>query len=251
MASSEMDSDLINPNTTSSLVSKSVLEGDTNTMVSQDEKETTVPRNSDHGDRLTNLPSITPQPIELREALSSACSDVSYEIRRCEIPPASEMEPVEKFVVNAMRSQRISSWGGGDMGTTTEPPDPSHVEGYKVIIASLKQPSDPITLRKLLLALRTAGHGSVLNDLALGKDHEKLVHFIIRFNPTAPPNKYEELFTGNLEEMLKVYEDYSLCDAHFNLLLSMVSAKSTHVLPILSSIWKFLTKYGPIQDEMM
>jgi hypothetical protein len=192
---------------------------------------------------------VTPQSRESRDYASetSALDDTAtlqarYELPRYETPLPAEMEPIEKFVVNAMRSQEP----GGEQA-----PDPSHVEGYRAIIASLKRPSDPPTLRKLLIALRTAGNGAVLNHLALGSYHAQLVHLIIRFNPTSAPLNYEEIFTGDHEAMLQVYEDYSLCDAHFHLLLAMVSAKSTHVLPILSAVWKNLTRFGPILDDKM
>lgn len=207
--------------------------------------------------RVTSYPAVTPQPKETRDRMSISTPDdaaslqARYEVPKCKSPPAAEMEPIERFVVNAMRSQEPvvpnSTSDGGQHS-----PDPSHVEGYRAIIGSLKRPSDPPTLRKLLVALRTAGNGSVLNQLALGNNHAQMVHMIVRFNPTAPPRNYEEIFTGDDHDaMLQVYEDYSLCDAHFHLLLAMVSAKSTHMLPILSAVWKILTRYGPIQDEKM
>ncbi|KAL3893175.1 MAG: hypothetical protein SGARI_008335, partial [Bacillariaceae sp.] len=153
------------------------------------------------------------------------------------------MEPIEKFVVNSMQSQ-------GNQADALDD-HPSHMEGYRAIITSFKRPSDPLTLHKLLIALRTAGAGSILNQLALSSHHSQLVHLIIRFDPTTAPANYEEIFVadGDHDAMLAVYRDYSLCDAHFHLLLAMVSAKSTHVLPVLSAIWRILTKFGAIQDE--
>ena len=196
-----------------------------------------------------SYPAVTPQSKELRDRTSvlndsAASLESRYELPRCEAPPAAEMEPIEKFVVNAMLSQ--------EPGGSEQSRDPSHAEGYREIISALKRPSDPPILRKLLLALRTAGTGSVLNQLALGSNHAQLVHFIIRFNPTSAPINYEEIFAGDDHDAkLKVYEDYSLCDAHFHLLLAMVSAKSTHVQPVLAAVWKILTKFGPIEDEKM
>ena len=199
-----------------------------------------------------SYPAVTPQPKGVRGDMSAkfaalgdavAPLESRYELPRCMPPPAAEMEPIEKFVVNAMQSQEP---GGG------QAPDPSHEAGYRAIISALKRPTDPPTLRKLLVALRTACNGALLNQLTLGSNHAQMVHCIIRFNPTSPPANYEEVFKeGDHEAMLKVYEDYSLCDTHFHLLLAMVSAKSTHVQPVLAAIWKILTKFGPIEDENM
>lgn len=167
-----------------------------------------------------------------------------YQIPKCKLPPAPEMAAIEKFVENAVLSQEPRNDG------TTNKVDPSHAEGYRAILKALKRPSDPSMICKVLLALRTAGHGSILNLLALTDKHAQLLHLVIRFVSTIPPT-LEEGTTGDPEAMLQVYKDYSLCDAHFNLLLAIVSAKSTHVVPILTAVWKLLTNYGPLTDEGM
>ncbi|KAG7346845.1 RNA polymerase I specific transcription initiation factor RRN3 [Nitzschia inconspicua] len=204
------------------------------------------------GDEENPVATVTPRAKEPRGRASSGESDlvVSYEIPRCEVPPQSEMDPIEKFVVNAIKSQEPTLTVESDSESIV-PPDPSHVQGYQAVINSFKRPNDPRLLLKLMIALRTAGNGSVLNQLALGNTHAQLVHLIIRFNPTRPPHNYQDIFVGDHEEMLKLYKDFSICDAHFHLLLAMVSAKSTHVLPILSATWKVLTKHGPIDDERL
>lgn len=167
-----------------------------------------------------------------------------YQIPKCKLPPAPEMAAIEKFVENAVLSQEPRNDG------TANKVDPSHVEGYRAILKALKRPSDPSMICKVLLALRTAGHGSILNLLALTDRHAQLLHLVIRFVSTIPPT-LDEGTTGDPEAMLQVYKDYSLCDAHFNLLLAIVSAKSTHVVPILTAVWKLLTNYGPLTDEGM
>jgi hypothetical protein len=204
----------------------------------------------DHRKEISILSAVTPEAEKLKETVSSP-GGVSYEIPRCDVPPTAEMDAIEKFVVNAIHSQESLSSPLNKESGNMDIPDSSHYEGYQAIISSFKRPSDPRLLVKLMIALRTAGNGSVLNQLVLGNTHAHLVHLIIRFNPTRPPHNYEDIFVGDREELLKVYQDYSLCDAHFHLLLAMVSAKSTHVLPILSATWKFLTRYGPIQDDKM
>ncbi len=165
-----------------------------------------------------------------------------YQIPKCKPPPAPEMAAIEKFVENAMQSQEPIIDG------RTNKPDPSHSEGYHAILKALKRPNDPTMICKVLLALRTAGHGSILNLLALKENHAQLLHLVIRFVSTIPP-AFDETMTGDPGTMFAVYKDYSLCDAHFNLLLAIVSAKSTHVVPILTAVWKLLTNYGPLQDE--
>ena len=167
-----------------------------------------------------------------------------YQIPKCKLPPAPEMAAIEKFVENAVLSQEPRKDG------MTNKLDPSHVEGYRAILKALKRPSDPSMICKVLLALRTAGHGSILNLLALTENHAQLLHLVIRFVSTIPPT-LDEGTSGDPEAILQVYKDYSLCDAHFNLLLAIVSAKSTHVVPILTAVWKLLTNYGPIADEGM
>ena len=167
-----------------------------------------------------------------------------YPIPKCKLPPVSEMAAIEKFVENAVQSQERRT------SETANKPEPSHLEGYKAILEALKRPNDPAMICKVLLALRTAGHGSILNMLALTDHHAQLLHLVIRFVSTIPPI-LDEAVTGDADAVLQVYKDYSLCDAHFNLLLAIVSARSTHVVPILNSVWKLLTNYGPLEDEKM
>lgn len=165
-----------------------------------------------------------------------------YQIPKCKLPPVEEMVAIEKFVENAVRSQ------DSRMDGRSNTPDPTHFQGYNAIIKALKQPNDPTMIWKVLLALRTAGQGVILNLLALTDNHTQLLHLIIRFVSTIPPT-FDAAVTGDPSSMLQVYRDYSLCDAHFNLLLAIVSAKSTHVVPILTALWKLLTNYGPLEDE--
>eukprot|EP00536_Pseudo-nitzschia_multiseries_P017647 jgi/Psemu1/293144/fgenesh1_pg.1700_\ len=165
-----------------------------------------------------------------------------YRVPKCKLPPAAEMAAIDTFVVNAVRSQEPRN------PETSNPPDPAHVVAYKAILSALKRPSAPHTVYKVLLALRTAGHGSILSLLALRDNHAQLLHLVIRFVSTIPP-AFDEPVTEDPSLLLQVYEDYSLCDAHFNLLLAIVSAKSTHVVPVLTAVWKLLTNFGPLADE--
>ena len=167
-----------------------------------------------------------------------------YQMSKCKLPPASEMAAIETFVANAFQSQEPRN-------DCTIKPDQAHSDAYRAILSALKRPNDPPMICKVLLALRTAGHGSVLNMLALKDNHAQLLHLVFRFVSTIPPNSFDETATGDPDMLLKVYEDYSLCDAHFNLLLAIVSAKSTHVVPILTAVWKLLTSYGALEDKVV
>lgn len=163
-----------------------------------------------------------------------------YELPKCAMPPPSEFASIETFVANAIQSQESPAPGALV--------DPAHGEGYKGLIMALKRPNDPPMLRKVLIALRTAGRGRVLNQLLLGGNHAELIHLIIRFASTQKPSSFGETASGDGAELLSVYDDNSLCDAHFHLLLAMVSAKSTNVVPVLSAVWKLLTAYGPLNE---
>lgn len=165
-----------------------------------------------------------------------------FAMPKSERPSSSEFAAIETFVVNAVQSQEPAAPGAIV--------DPSHVEGYRGIIMALKRPNDPAVLRKVLIALRTAGHGRVLNQLLTGDSHAQLIHLIIRFASTRRPSRLEEAASGDSTELLSVYDDHSLCDAHFQLLLAMVSAKSTNVVPVLRAVWKLLTAYGPVEESL-
>ena len=224
---------------------------------------------------------------------STSTSSMMYEIPKCITLPVEEIKPMETYLINSVRAyeQYTSSSSSTTTTTSSTSPtkstsssiDPNHLQGYRLIINSLKRPMDPPLLRKMFIALRTAGHGSVLNQIALLNNHAQLVHLIIRFQSTRKPkillleeeqnnnnsnnttmvdgsenntgnnnNNTTKTTTANPnEELLQVYNDYTIIDAHMNLLLAMVSAKSTHVVPVMSAIWKLLTRYGPIDDDAM
>jgi hypothetical protein len=203
------------------------------TLVEDTKKLATIESNTSKSiTEITNIP-VRSQDIE---------RTLLYGIPKCTMPAPSEFAAIETFVVNAVQSQEPPAPGVSV--------DPSHIEGYRGIIMALKRPNDPPMLRKVLIALRTAGHGRVLNQLLLGESHVQLIHLIIRFASTRKPNRFEETVSGDPVELLRVYDDYSLCDAHFQLLLAMVSAKSTNVVPVLRAVWKLLTSYGPVDESL-
>ena len=193
-----------------------------------------------------NDKSMTKQVVKPKMSSPVTSGERKNQYPKCsKLPPASEIAAIETFVTNAIQSQEPRNNG------TIQPSksNSAHSEAYRAILNALKRPNDPTMIWKVFLALRTAGHGSILNLLALKDNHAQLLHLIIRFVSTMPPNSFEETSVGSLDAKLQVYKDYSICDAHFNLLLAIVSAKSTHVVPILTAVWKLLTSYGPIGDE--
>jgi hypothetical protein len=202
---------------------------------------------------------ITPLSKENREgSVGFGAVGVDYsmfEIPNCVALPAEEVKSMETYLLNGMRAYERFTAVNNNSTTANDVAgsnqlDPSHLQGYQAMINSLKRPADPPLLRKLFITLRQSS--MVLNQLALGNDHAQFVHLIIKFQSTRKPHRFEEGPNDeDAEELLEVYDDYSLCDAHFSLLLSMVSAKSTHVVPILSAVWKLLTKFGPIEDDAM
>jgi hypothetical protein len=236
-----------------------------------------------------------------------------YDLPRCYMPSYDDLKSMETFVTNAflaheqnenLKRQRkaelssnskcVSDVAGhpspsasaedekATTTTTMNNVNPAHLQGYQGLIRILVRPDDPILLRRIFVALRTAGHGSVLQRLSLNEDHAKMSHLIFRFGSTRPSDQLikevleyrasvtmsssGEQETGGetapldltssdglpsqLVEKLKVYDDYSLCDAHFHLLLGIVSTRPTRSKPLLTAIWKLLTKV-PNQPEAL
>jgi hypothetical protein len=48
----------------------------------------------------------------------------------------------------------------------------------------------------------------------------------------------------DVEALTKVYDDCSILDAHLHLILALVSAKSTNLIPALSAVWKMLANHA-------
>lgn len=147
-----------------------------------------------------------------------------YVLPKCDLPSPSELEPIETFVSNAIQSQH------------DENADPTCVQGYRAIADYLRRPEDPAMLRMIIIALRTAGKGSTLYQMTSSHKHAMLTHLIFKFNSFEIPRKLKEAD----EEVLTPFRDYSMADAHFQLILALISAKSVNVVPAMTSIWKML-----------
>ena len=190
--------------------------------------------NSNAADTSSTISTALPTPSTKASSHTNVSEPISYTLPKCELPPMSELEPVEKFVINAIQSQH------------EENPNPAHVKGYRALADALRRPSDPVMLRNVLIALRTAGSGRALT-LITGDPikHAHLTHLIMRFLSTKPPKGFEDNLPEGVdaEFFLKVYEDCSMLDAQMHLILAMVSAKSINLIPALTAVWKMLAMF--------
>lgn len=168
-------------------------------------------------------------------------SENKYSLSDCRLPPLSELEPVEIFVMNAVKSK------------LEESPDPAHVQGYKAIIDSLRRPTDPNMIRNVLISLRTAGNGTILTMIATNPTiHAQLIHVIFRFFPGGPPKplKSDEAEMERFEQNSKIYNQMNVMDAHLHFMLALVSAKSSHLIPAMTAVWRMLAMHSTLKEPM-
>ncbi|KAL7576653.1 hypothetical protein ACA910_005586 [Epithemia clementina (nom. ined.)] len=152
------------------------------------------------------------------------------------LPPKQVFDPVQTFVANAMQEQEKEAEGA--------PP----TRAYRALVDALRLPKDREMLCHILLALRT-GHTLIL--LTKPK-HARLLHNLVRLNPftvgipmgnpspSENNNKKNDDKNGGTNNK-DDDTDFRLADAHLNLLMAIVSAKSVLVVPIMISLWKMVT----------
>jgi RNA polymerase I-specific transcription initiation factor RRN3 len=139
--------------------------------------------------------------------VASSSTNSQFVLPPCPQFSRAEFQPVETFVVNAIASKDSS-------------------KEYRVMLDSIRKPRDPPTLCKVLLALR----GTTLYQLTGNpKTHAQLLHWLFRLDPFVK-EKHE-----------KLPDFYSLADAHFHLLLALVSANSVFLDSGMSALWRLLT----------
>ena len=152
----------------------------------------------------------------------------------------SENEAIEEFVEKAISSQHENG-GPSDsceVGKAEANIAAEALKAYRAIADSLRRPEDPAMLRKLFVALRTAGKGSSLYRIACFADrHAQLMHLVCKFNAFDLPRTLE----GASDETKLPYHDHSLADAYMHLVVAIISANSVHVVPFMSAIWRTLT----------
>jgi hypothetical protein len=149
-----------------------------------------------------------------------------YSLPKCVFPPRKDMNPVEKFVAGTLDFE---------IGLSPEK-EAKRRQAYERMNQTFRENSDPEMVHKLLLALRTAGNGSTLHQLSgnPGK-HVELLRLLHQFNPFQP-NPPKGTSDKNPEEPPKqidnaLYLNFSMADAHFHLLLALVSANSVFLVP--------------------
>jgi len=173
-------------------------------------------------------------------------------MRKSIMPSPTELQPIEIFVLNAIRSKHVID----------TPADPTHEQGYRAIMDALKRPVDPPMLRLVLIALRTAGNGTVLNLLTTnGLIHAQLIHWIFRFNSSLSPKLPENDDNNNNnnnnsdendenQQLMAVIKDGSLLDAHLNLILAMVSAHTVNLIPALTAVWRMVSEDPQLSEDL-
>ena len=188
------------------------------------------------------------------------------------VPPPEEYAPVEKFVAGFVES-------------LFAPPGLASVaqqrsQGMRAIGGVLRTREDPAMLFKVLLALRTAGHGSVLRLLASdSRKADSLLQLIFAVDPFVPPDTLVQTIAKEIEDenktgstsplrsrnksppptqlaanilidperlrkdpRLQPFFSFQIADAHLHLLVALASANSIHVTHAVSAIWKMATK---------
>jgi RNA polymerase I-specific transcription initiation factor RRN3 len=164
-----------------------------------------------------------PLHIEDRAAASSfldAPADPRFVLPKCELPPRKDFEPVETFVSKAVQEQHQQK----DARVV--------LKNYKGIIEALRFKSDIPLLTKILLAIRTS-RNAIHCLTSVSNKHARLIHQIVRFDPFYLPPNTKAIAAG----------DYNLVDAHFTLLVALVSANSVFLVPAVTALWKMIARY--------
>lgn len=160
--------------------------------------------------------------------LGSIRSDSRFVLPKCELPPKSEFGPIESFVSKAVQEQHEQSAEG--------PPN----KGYKALTDAFRLKNDLPLLKKIMLAMRTS-QNTVHCLTSVSKKHARLIHMIVRFDPFAQGAEESD----DNEKTV----DFTLVDAHFHLLVVLVSANSTLLVPTLSALWKLTISKEDAAEE--
>ena len=189
------------------------------------------------------------------------------------VPPAEEYAPVEKFVAGFVESLFAPP--------TLAAAAQQRSQGMRAIGGVLRTREDPVMLFKVLLALRTAGHGSVLRLLASdSRKADSLLQLIFAVDPFVPPDTLVQTIAKEIEDETKARSKspirsrsksppptettpanvlidperlkkdprlqpfflFQIADAHLHLLVALASANSIHVTHAVSAIWKMATQ---------
>jgi len=180
------------------------------------------------------------QPIKEETTTTTSSMGWAY-LPRAQLPPSSDFFPVEKFVSNAISSRHNNNHSSS---TTTEEERKTAMLGYRAILDLFRKCDDLPLLTKVLLALRTSGNGTTMNQICSGgRIHSQLIHLLFRLNPFNPLGNDEENTTN----------DFNLVDAHLNLIVTLVSANTIFLTPALNALWGLIMNTEPalpLENEM-
>ena len=180
------------------------------------------------------------------------------------IPPREEYEPIERFISGVVESLYLPLDSSLSFRRSQE---------KRAIYTMLRTREDPQMLYKILLALRTAGHGNVLRLLASdSKDADSLLQLVFELDPFIPPEslvqsilkEIQEKSVGSLasreksrlppspamidpkvlerDTRLQPFLSYQIADSHLHLLVALVSANGVYATPVVSALWRMATK---------
>jgi len=185
------------------------------------------------------------------------------------MPPPEEYEPVEKFIAGVVESLYAPI---GPVGSSLSF---RRSQEKRAIYTMLRTREDPQMLNKILLALRTAGHGHVLRLLASDSknaDSRTLLQLVFAVDPFIPPDALVQLIVKDFQEKsvasvasqkqsksppppaiidpkvleqdarLQPFLSYQIADAHLHLLVALVSANGVYATPVVSALWRLATQ---------
>jgi RNA polymerase I-specific transcription initiation factor RRN3 len=169
--------------------------------------------------------------------------DPRFVLPPCDLPPRNELEPVQIFVAKAVLEHHSQADNGGD------PLCAVIVPNYQGILEALRAKRDLAMLTKLMIALRTSG--STINLLASESNrHARLWHALVRLVPfdadtaisaTTVPLSSNASEVPLPQPVVAPECSVALADAHFRLLLALISANSVFLVPTITALWKMLT----------
>jgi hypothetical protein len=202
---------------------------------------------SDHpaGDHLTSRSDVAEKPQGSNEVpvpIGTTCGDADnaipvspfekrkcpsyYNLPKCVFPPRKEMALVEKFVAGTLDSE---------IETSPEKEAKRRI-AYDRMTQTFRENADPDMIHKFLLALRTAGNGSTLHQLSGNPaKHVELLRVLHQLNPFQP-NSPKKASDKNPDQPTKLIDstlhlNFSISDAHFHLILALVSANPVFLVP--------------------
>jgi len=188
-----------------------------------------------------------------------AAAVVDYALPKCEFPPPAEYQPIEAFVAKAVADQHAKNTAAAEAWskkTTSTSASAAALpfainKTYRGILDALRKKNDPFMVRCLLLALRTGESGSTLYRItSCSSLHAQLLHSVVKLDPyevvdVQRQQQGEDATTFASPSPMS----YDVVDAHFHLLLALVSSNSVFLVPVLTSLWKMLAALSRYENN--